>query len=266
MQLPQQNTLPATGNGFELDKVSAGSGSNPGPNITLKSTTPETTVGTGRTVIQHIDDQGTIAHSVEMGGADKRLKLYTYDGSTLRWRLGVLQGAVGTAEVQISDANLDFFFNGANPSRGLFSDSLFQFLAAMAIQGPAPSPSAGLADIGPNGGIAGGSTAGRWRWYGTDRGDSNPEYMDIQSLATQDFRLTVTKSGTGTLRPFILFMGATEALRIQTATPFVKFNEAATGAKSNSLGANGPNATATPYTWLKFAAPDGTTVYVPAWA
>lgn len=38
-----------------------------------------------------------------------------------------------------------------------------------------------------------------------------------------------------------------------------------TGSTTNTLGANGPNTTTTPYSWITCLAPDGTTAYFPVW-
>jgi hypothetical protein len=46
----------------------------------------------------------------------------------------------------------------------------------------------------------------------------------------------------------------------------LQFQQATTGAASAALGANSPATVATaPYTWIQAKAPDGTTVYIPAW-
>lgn len=97
---------------------------------------------------------------------------------------------------------------------------------------------------------------------------ANPEYIEIGSdlTATGFFDIREFISGSGVARPIKFSMTGTEVLRFQTATPFVKFNEGSTGAGSAALGANCPAVTVTaPYTWMKFASADGSTVFVPAW-
>lgn len=193
---------------YALSRATSVSGD---PFFDLEVTSPETLAGTGRMVMQTKDDQGTIAYSLEMGGGDQSIKLYTHDGSTLRSRLRVLRGAIGVSEVLIVEANLRLApAAGGGTTTFYCTESQIQCLAPLILQGF-------FFDYGPNGTPSVGSEAARSRAYGTDRGDANPEFLDVQALTQQDFRVTVNKTGGGSLRPLIFFQGATEAYRIDTA-------------------------------------------------
>src|SRR6266571_6121869 len=169
--------------GITLWKISGGSGGNPGPHLTLKATTPEAGAGTSRSVIQAKDDQDKYAYSLEMGGADTRLKLYTWDGSTLRWRLGISQGPIATAVLQIADCNFNFIPTIA-ATTVIWTASLLQFLAPVAIQGT-------TFEVGPNGTPVDGTEASRSTFYGPDRGSADGEWLRINAFTHQDFRFVV---------------------------------------------------------------------------
>lgn len=91
-------------------------------------------------------------------------------------------------------------------------------------------------------------------------------YIGSDVINANAFEIRSDIEGTGTVRPLIFSANLTTQLTLQAASPYVKFAEGSTGAGSAALGANSPAATVTaPYTWIKVASADGSTVYIPAW-